>query len=409
MTSVPIHSLTGNAAVLKRINAVRLLHRLWHGKTGSRVQLSRDTGLDAKTITNLINPLIAADLVRETQTKASGRGRPAHVLGLNPDARYSIGLDIGARQVTGILLNFAGNVTASRQHTFRTPPDRAGVLAATGKIATALIATLPPAKRERLEGIGVGVPGFIDRRSGVVIAASNLADFREVPLLALLEKQLRQPVFLEEASRAMALAEIWFGAGGSYPDFICLDLGYGIGMGIVQDGLLYYGAHGFTGEIGHTVVEPGGVRCECGKNGCLETVASGKALETLAANMGCGVRKAGPTGGEALHAAAVTGNLQAKELLARAGRSIGIAAANAVSLFDPGAVILNGGLVQAGPFLVEPLLAAFGKHTLPPYTQNCPVLVSRLGQTAGAQGAAMLPLRHHFEFENLRLRRMENT
>ena len=151
------------------------------------------------------------------------------------------------------------------------------------------------------------------------------------------------------------------------------------------------------------MVVPDGAECTCGKRGCLETVASGRALGVAAGRI---LRKrsgARFSSAKALHDAALDGNTRAKRALHSAGKAIGIAIANFANLFDPGQIILNGGLVKSGPMLVDPLVEAVCEHTMIRSEEAYPVRVSSVGEFAGAMGAAMLPLRRFFEFDHIRL------
>lgn len=397
-----MHPLTGNAAVLQRVNTVRLLNRLRLGGPASRAELARATGLDAKTISNLSGRLLRDRLVVTRQAVARGRGRPAEELALNPEAALAVGVDFGASQVSVVVLDLAGKVRKRFHQEFGAARGKTFLLRRTGEAVRALIGSLTARERRALAGVGVSVPGLVDRQTGRVRNSVNIPGFRNVPLRALLEKRLGLPVILEEASRSMALAEIWFGPARARQDFICVDLGYGIGMGVVHGGLLYRGANEMGGEIGHTVVNPGGAVCRCSKRGCLETVASGRALGAMAKELPLkkyGIRS---LGAKALCEAARAGDRKAARAIRKAGEAIGIAVANLVNLFDPGRVVLNGGLVKAGPRLTDPVRATADALAISPFNERCPVEVSTLGECAGAMGAAMLPLRLFFEFDNIR-------
>jgi len=399
-----IHDLTGNAAVLKEINTVRVLNHLRQSGPASRAQLARVTGLDAKTITNVGNRLLKEGLALRRKALICGRGRPAEKLSLNPDAALAVGVDFGASQVSVVLVDLQGNLRKTRfRQEFGSPKGKAFLLKKSGAAVKELIASLERAQRRTIAGVGLSVPGLLDRSKGVVHNSVNIRGFKNVPIVDLFKKRLRCPVILEESSRAMALAEIWFGPPQFRRDFICVDLGFGIGMGVVHDGLLYRGANELSGEIGHTVVQPDGARCRCGKRGCLETVASGKALGELAKRIALKRYGISSKGAKAICEAAVAGNARAREAIEKAGESIGIAVANLINLFDPGRVILNGGLVKAGALLTEPLRRAAKKHSIRPFDKRCPIEVSELGDLAGAMGAAMLVLRSYFEFDNIRI------
>jgi len=397
-----VHDLTGNAAVLKEVNTVRILNRLRRGGPASRAELARATGLDAKTITNLVARLIRDGLITADRSPARRRGRPPEALILNADAAAAIGIDFGASQVSAVLVDLAGGLRERFHEEYATPRTRAFLLRKALATAREMIASLARGRRRRLAGVGLSVPGLLDRRRGVVRNSVNIAGFRDVPIVRLFESELGLPVILEEASRAMAIGEIWFGPPGQSGDFICVDLGYGIGMGVVHDGLLYRGANEMSGEIGHTAVRPRGARCSCGKRGCLETVASGRALGKLARVLP-GHTGTATNGAKALCEAARAGDRRALRAIREAGEAIGIAVANLINLFDPARVVLNGGLVKAGYILVKPIRKTVREHVVGRPGRQCTVEVSTVGELAGAMGAAMLPLRSFFEFDNIRI------
>lgn len=398
-----IHDLTGNATVLKEINTVRVLNRLRFSGPASRARLSRRTRLDAKTITNVCNRLLKDGLILRRKPVAAGRGRPAERLSLNADAVLAVGVDFGASQVSVVLIDFRGQVRAKFRQEFDSPKGKAFLLKRTTDAVRELVAPLDRPLRKAIIGVGLSVPGLLDRRKGLVHNSVNIRGFRNVPIVGLFRKRLRLPVILEEASRTMALAEIWFGPRPQPRDFVCVDLGFGIGMGVVHDGLLYRGANELSGEIGHTVIQPHGARCSCGKRGCLETVAAGKALGGVARRLPLKKYGIASSGARAVCEAADAGDRRARKAIENAGEAIGIAVANLINLFDPGRVILNGGLVKAGRLLTAPLRKAAQAHAVNSSGRICPVVVSELGDFAGAMGAAMLPMRTYFEFDNIRI------
>jgi len=397
-----VQRLTGNAAVLKQVNTVRVLNHLRLHGPASRAELARATGLDAKTIGTVAGRLLGDGVAVGRRAVAGARGRPARRLALNPEAALAVGVDFGARQVSVAMVDLAGEVRYRFHEEFGAPKGKAFLLRRTSKVVLDLLDSLAARERRSIAGVGVSVPGLLDRRAGMVHKSVNIRGFREVKLAPILEEQLGLSVFLEEASRSMALAEVWFGAAHARKDFICVDLGYGIGMGVVHDGLLYRGANEMSGEIGHTVVRPSGELCRCGKRGCLETVASGRVLDGLAKELPLkkyGVRS---KGAQAVCESALAGDRRAARAIRRAGEAIGVAVANVVNLFDPGRVVLNGGLVKAGRPLIEPLRETARALCISPFKKACPVEVSGLGDCAGAMGAAMLPMRSFFEFDNIR-------
>lgn len=390
----------GSTTALRWRNRTRLLRLLRFSGPASRAQLARSAGLDAKTVTNLVNALLDEGLVTTGASTVHGRGRPAEIIRINAAAAAAVGVDVGSRQVTGVLLDLSGEVRCQRRDAFTTGRERARMLDTIGDIVADLLESADELGMARqLRGLGLVVPGFLDRSAGVVLRSVNIRGFRDVPIVEHMHSRFALPVWLEESSRSMALAEMWFGRQDPGGHFVCIDLGYGIGMGIIHCGQLYRGANETSGEIGHTVVVNDGPLCQCGKNGCLETVASGAGLVRLAPQAGVSPGQLRSRGVQAIVEAAVQGNDQARALLGRAGSYIGQAIANVINLFDPDHVIVNGGLVQAGDLLIEPLRQAVRQHTIGAGLHTDKISISSIGPTAGAMGAAMLPMAGYFDFD----------
>jgi len=402
-TSAHVHALTGDAAILTQINAMRVLKFLRLNGAASRIHLSRSTGLDSKTLTNVSNHLLGQGMITAKKTVTSGLGRPAELLSLNPDKALGIGIDFGASQMSAVLVDLAGNVWSRCREEFSIPKSKTFLLKKAETVTRDLLTSLNSQQRKAVAGIGVSIPGVLDREKGRVMISVNIRGFRDVPIVDILGNKFPFPVFLEKASYSMALAEIWFAKPSRQGNFICVDLGFGIGMGVVHNGLLHRGADEMCGEIGHTVVQPRGRRCTCSLRGCLETVASGNALGRLAEELPLADYGITTAGARAVCEAAQAGDPRAKRAVKRAGEYIGIAIANVINLLDPGPVILNGGLVQAGALLVDPIRKAVAQHTMKGARQATHIELSELGLLAGAMGAAMLPLRPFFEFDNIRI------
>lgn len=397
-----INTLIGNPKVLKKVNRVRVMNRLNSLGPTSRAQLARDTGLDGKTITNICNNLLADNLIIPKETVSGLRGRPPQVLSINDDAAFAIGVDVGVQQITGLIIDLGGNVITRIRREYDLPVNKDFLLKGIESMITELLDTVDAVLRKKIKGIGFCMPGFINKSAGIVVQSVNIPGFSDVPIVDIIKNKFHFDVHLEGDSRAMTLAEMWFGNRVS-DTFLCLDLGYGIGMGISENGSLYQGAIGRSGEIGHTIAQPGGKKCGCGRRGCLETVASGRALVETASEVGIlqpGSKKA------TFHAiceSAKVDDTKAQELLNKAGQYIGIAIANAINLFNPQAVVVNGYLTNAGEMLMGPLKETAAEHSMSFSDLPCIIEESKLGLDASALGAAMLPLRVFFEFENIKL------
>lgn len=239
---------------------------------------------------------------------------------------------------------------------------------------------------EPAAAVGVAVPGIVDPASGTAVYAANLG-WRDVPLRALLSERLGGvPVALGHDVRTGGLAEGRVGAGRGTDRFLFVALGTGIAGAIGIDGTVEAGAHGFAGEIGHVVVRPGGLECPCGQRGCLERYASAAAVG-MAWAAACGDPDADAAG---CAAAVDAGDPEARQVWQGAVDALADGLVTALTLLDPGTLILGGGLAEAGDTLFAPLRAAIERRVT---FQKMPSLVpAALGDTAGCLGSGLIAL-----------------
>ncbi|MBO2456614.1 ROK family protein [Actinomadura violacea] len=242
---------------------------------------------------------------------------------------------------------------------------------------------------------GIAIPGIVDEASGTAVHAANL-NWRDVPMLHLAEERLGIPVAVGHDVRTGGLAEAVLGAGRDAGDFVFVAIGTGIAAALVLGGGTYPGVSGWSGEVGHIVVRPGGEDCACGNQGCLETYASAASIArryTALAAVPAG--HSTPNG---------TVTVRAEDVIARAGTDetaarvwsealdcLADSLAATTLLLDPGLFVLGGGLAQAGPLLLEPLEARLAERLL--FRPAPPLAVTRLGDRAAVHGAALLASR----------------
>lgn len=310
----------------------------------------------------------------------------------------SCGIDVGGTKIAGGVVDVDGNVLA--QERVESP---ASDVEAIEEAIAGLVSRL--AAEHRIEAVGVGAAGYIDKGRSTVLFAPNLA-WRGVDLKAELEERVDLPVVIENDANAAAWGEFRFGAGHDVDDLLLVTVGTGVGGGLVLDGELYRGAFGVGAEIGHMRVVPGGRLCGCGNYGCFEQYASGTALVRNA-------RDAAREGSLLAHTlldlthgdldridgpiitdAAREGDRFALEQLAEVGRWLGEGIASLTAVLDPAVVAVGGGVSEAGDLLLEPLRAAFAANLTG--RGHRPVLEIRqatLGNRAGLIGAADLARR----------------
>lgn len=312
-----------------------------------------------------------------------------------------IGIDLGGTSIKMGLVDRLGRIIRSIESP---TPENTGnkgyleVVEAFDKIAKQLLNDCAY-HWENILGVGIGIPGFLDFPTGIVVEAVNLG-WHHVPLRNVLEQLWNVPVLLENDANAAAIGEMWTGAGKGAQHLICLTIGTGIGGGVIINGDIYHGVNGSAGEIGHITVKfDGGRLCNCGKTGCLETEASAtgivlNALEKVKGSSGL-LKEEFLKQGNKLTAKSVVdlaklGDSTCAGVIADAGTLIGTALANMCVLLNPEMIVIGGGIANAGELLFRPLTEAFQKFTMPRIRENTAIVPAKLGNQAGIVGAAWL-------------------
>lgn len=300
-----------------------------------------------------------------------------------------LGIDVGGTKCLGVILDDAGEVIEEqRRHTPKGPD--------------AIIATLAELARAMApwDSIGIGVPGLVTR-TGVLRAAPNLVDINNFEVGALLSAELATEVHVDNDGTCAAAAEWKTGAARGIDDFVMVTLGTGIGGGVIAGGALIRGANGFTGEIGHMVVDPDGPPCPCGRRGCWERYASGSGLGRLAREAAVGRRlervvmlaggDADRVRGEDVQAAAREGDADALQVIDLFGRWVALGLVNLTNVLDPSMFVLGGGLAAGSDLYLGPIQKWLTALLYAPNLRPHPKLAfAQLGEHAGAVGAALL-------------------
>ncbi|MBI3360543.1 MAG: ROK family protein [Chloroflexi bacterium] len=266
------------------------------------------------------------------------------------------------------------------------------------------IARVMPADRNEVGGIGIGAPGPLDPKAGVVIKAANLPGWQNVPLRDVLQARFGVPVFLGNDANLGAMAEWKYGAARGHNDVIYLTISTGIGGGVISAGQVIGGVRGMGGELGHTIaVGADGPMCGCGQRGCLESVASGPAIARRAAErIREGVQSRIPAlanGGlagitaETVGRAAAEGDRLAREIVAETGNYLGRSIASFMHIFNPSIVVLGGGVSMIGDLLFDSIRVGAQKHAQSEaYWKNCPIVPAALGEEVVLLGGLALAL-----------------
>jgi predicted NBD/HSP70 family sugar kinase len=353
----------------------------------SRRDIARLTGLSQSTITKVVKPMLELGYVVEEKERAAGPGRPIIPLRVNNDSHYVIGAKIAQRELVAVVTDPQAQILASARRKRSGRPPAAAV----AELASLIDELLDerPEFRDRVEGLGVGLGGHVDSRDGT-LHYSPILGWRDVPIASLLEEATGLFTVAENDVNALAVAEQWFGAGRDLATFAVVTVGAGIGAAFVVDHELLHGASGVAGELGHVVIEPEGERCTCGNRGCLETIASERAiLEAVSRESG---KRSGSLAAAARRARA--GEPAAARAFERAGAALGRGIAVVLNLINPERVILSGEGLAVSDLLFESLTDALAKSAFSSASADCEIVTRPLEDETWARGAASNVLRH---------------
>ncbi len=360
----------------------------------SRADVARLSGLSPSTVTAISADLLADGLlVEDTQhgidEGTTSIGRPATPLRLDPGAGHAVGIKLGPDALIATVTDLDAEALAMSRVPHGAHADAATTVRVFQGLLDEVVATAAIDART-IVGMGIGVPGVVDPARGTV-SSSPLADWVEHDLRDRLHDHFGVPVHIDNDVNTLTIAEHLFGAGRGITDLAVITVGRGIGMGVISNGQVVHGWRGGAGEIGHVTVRPDGPGCWCGRQGCLEAVASEPAL----------VREV----------LALTGRLVAPDELAtlaerdtrvaqaleRAGGLVGELIRSVVAVLDPQRIVVSGEGVRLGARYLDPLVAAATRDT--PATD---LVLEPWGDEAWARGAATLALREFFHPAHLR-------
>ncbi len=352
----------------------------------SRAEIARLTSLTAQTVSNIASELQEGGLIRSGGRRRTGRGQPPVELSINPEGGYTVGLQLDHRQLSGVLVNLAGEVRETRSSEIgRAAPDIALPLMAKTVESLLRRADVP---QERVLGTGVVMPGPFDVDSLTSVGPTTLPGWRGVDPADLLSKATGLPVLVENDATAAALGERLYGAAKHLKTFFYLYIGIGLGAGLILDGAPYRGAWGNAGEFGHFVVAPGGRDCFCGNAGCLERYASLHAAFEAVREAGCDARTI-----DDLADLAAANHPAMTDWIEAAARHLRLALNAVENLLDPEVILIGGELPEAiAQRLIErlePLMPSVSARQ----GRRTPRLTKAIaGVEATALGAAALPI-----------------
>ncbi len=391
----------------KQINSKLILNLIKAGPI-SRAEIAAESGLSAATVSNLTSELIDQGLIRESGVGEATRGRPPVLLSLVSNARFVVGVKVMPGSLVAVVTDLDAEVIAHRELKYSgTPLHQNASLDATPTEVVEQVARLVDEvikdagiERTDLLGVGLGLAGFIDSNAGVC-RYSPFFGWRDVNLASPLTLALGLDVYLENDVNSLTIAEQWFGHGRGYEHFVVVTVGRGIGVGFVLNGRFYAGHEGGVGELGHVTVVPNGPTCSCGRQGCLEMMASDRALiqaagESIADGKLAVLTDSRDITVEELVAAADAGDDTARSLIAESGRWLGIGLATIVNLLNPELIIVAGEGVEAGDLRLGPMREALREGRFDSLGTDTKLVVESSGDVTWARGAACVVLSEFF-------------
>lgn len=415
---------------LRRDNRTAVLQRLYFDGPTSRQELGPATGLSSGSISNVVTELAAEGLLEDAGVVDSDGGRPRTLLRVTPDSGHLIGVDVGETRVRVELFDLVMSERARAERTLE--PGGYDVDHIVGLIRDGVAAVLRDAALApgRLLGIGVGVPGIVDRSgAGGAVVHGQTVGWDAVPLEALLRTALADELppgfrlFVENGAKTLGQAEMWFGGGRGARDAVIVLFGSGVGACIVSDGQIYGGAHSSAAEWGHTTVHVRGRRCRCGAPGCLEAYAGAEALVARWREAGAalpdGIEEeaavsalvaaaypdgggSGPgararSGGEPADGAPRSPDPVARAVLDETAEYLGAGLSDLINLYNPERILVGGWAgLQLGPYILESVRAHATAYALRHPAERVTIELGRLGPDAVTVGAATLPLADFF-------------
>ncbi|HIP97276.1 MAG TPA: ROK family protein, partial [Anaerolineae bacterium] len=361
----------------------------------SRSDIAKLLNLSPPTVTRIVSQLIAEGLLREGETTESATkiGRPRTLLHFNFLAHMVIGVDVGGAKTTGSVADLHGDIFYRKTVPSIPDGDRSRSLPAFLDFLEDLLEAAP-APREKIRGIGVGVPSFVLEHDGTVVWAPALG-WRDVPLKRLVEDRFGIPSFIENDVNLAALGESQFGIGRGIRNLVCIFIGTGIGGGLILNGELYRGHGGAAGEVGYMVPSPDLLEHSYDDEfGCLESLAAGPGVVRRAEEA---ISKGAQTSleiGDALTAkqvfqAARDGDALAQKVVTETVDYLAQAVANVACTLNPEMIILGGALTRSGDLLLEPIKERV-RRVVPFWPK---IVLTQLGDDAVLQGAIALAIR----------------
>ncbi len=391
---------------MKDINRATVLNAIRIKGPISRVGISQLVKLSGTTISVIVDDLQKEGFIYEVGTEESTGGRKPILLELNPGAGYAIGIDLGGTDsLFGAMIDLKGQILGTwRKEVDPLSGPEPIINIIKGTVREIISESSIP--YEKILGIGVGIPALVDSKKGIVHSAPNLGNWNEIPLKSIIENEFNISTHIDDSVKARAQGERWHMNGDLAQDnLLYITVSKGIGAAIIADGDVYRGADGFAGELGHMTVDLNGPLCSCGNRGCLEAMASERALVRMARErLAIEITELTESslkaqGSKAIFEAARRGDVLAKELIEEIAGILAAGIGSVVNMLNPAVIVVSGTMVQkAWDLLAEPFIRNMSERVLRASSERLRVIRAGLEGEKTAVGPATLVLRDFFNY-----------
>lgn len=374
----------GSQSSLHRANLERVVRAVRLAGSLTQAEIARTTGLSAATVSNIVRELKESGTVEVTDTSAGGRR--ARSVSLSGDAGIVIGVDFGHTHLRVAVGNLAHQVLAEETEPLDVDASWVEGFDRAESLVGRLVQGIGVA-RDKVIGVGLGVPGPIDVESGTLGSTAILPGWAGINPRQELSQRLGVPVYVDNDANLGALGELVWGSGRGVRDLAYIKVASGVGAGLVINGQIYRGPGGTAGEIGHITLDESGPVCRCGNRGCLETFAAARyVLPLLQGTHGPELTM------EKVVELARGGDPGCRRVIADVGRHIGSGVASLCNLLNPSRIVLGGSLAEAGELVLAPIRESVGRYAIPSAARRLSVLTGSLGGRAEVLGALALVL-----------------
>ncbi len=374
-----------------------ILYTVWENKGISRLEIAHRTNLSTATVSRLVDTLIHKDkLLEERESIPVAKGRPMKSLYFGNNERFIIGIDLGTTYIRGMLTNMNAESIKEIEVVTESLREPEYVMDKVVNVIERLSDTTLVQKKQII-GVGIAVAGIINLKEGTVVY-SPAFNWRNVELHKYFQSRIKFPIFFDNVSRVMALGELTFGKGKQFDSMVCINVGYGIGAGIILNRKIFYGKDGIAGEFGHVPVQGDNlISCPCGRNTCLTAYSSGDAIAQRAKLMmkekpSKILMKLCQNTPEKITAKMVAEASRQKdqvagEVLQKSISTLGLSIAGLINVFNPESVFIGGGVAQNGDVFWDPLTKSIHENVIDPLKNKYQVFPMTFLDRASLYGA----------------------